>query len=656
MNSRWNDDEARRCGSDLLALRVYSSRLLGQDPDLVLHGGGNTSVKAKRRNLFGEEEDILYVKGSGWDLATMEAKGFAPCRLQPLQRLANLEAMSDRQMADELRAAMVDPNAPAPSVEAILHAILPFTFVDHTHADAVVALSNTPDGHRLLADLYGERVVLVPYCMPGFVLARRVHVQLGACDWTRVDAVILEKHGVFTFANDARQSYEQMIQVVTKAEELLRKQGALVQVAGTDYATTREDLLQLAEVRRQVSKARGRAQVARFNGSAAIRAFAERKDAREIATRGPLTPDHVLRTKRLPLLVGSENAVSGYVDAYRDYFQRLHRPEHTCLDPAPRWGLWPQHGIVSFGSSVKEVQIVDDILSHTLPAIAWAEHFGGWNPVSEADLFDVEYWDLEQAKLGKPGATPVHQGKVALVSGAASGIGKACVEELVRGGAAVVALDRDPAVLTTFKDKAILPIVCDVTQSDEIAAAVARTVVCFGGLDLLVSNAGIFTQGSTLAEMREEDWERSLAVNLTAHRVVLQQALPFLQRGVEAAVVFVASRNVPAPGKGAGAYSAAKAGLTQMARIAALELAPQIRVNVVHPDCVYDTAIWSDEVLGSRARAYGLSIEEYKTRNLLQQEVRASDVAALIAALLGPLFRHTTGAQIPIDGGNDRVI
>ncbi len=657
MKSRWDQDEVRQCGDDALALRVYSSRLLGQEPGLVLHGGGNTSVKARRRNLFGEEEDILFVKGSGCDLATIAATGFSPCRLQLLQRMADLETMSDRQMADELRAAMTDPNAPAPSVEAILHAIIPFAFVDHTHADAVIAISNTPDGHRQLADLYGDRVVLVPYHMPGFVLARRVRVLLGSQDWSRLDGIVLEKHGVFTFAADARQSYERMISLVTQAEDRLRQKGAFVQVPGGGYTLPAEDLRQLAALRRQVSQARGQAQIARFNGSPPVHAFAMRPDAPAIASRGPLTPDYLLRTKRLPLIIDSEeDAVTAYVDAYKAYFQRFGRAEHTCLDPAPRWALWPQAGTVSFGSSVKEAEIVDDIIAHTLPAIEWAEKLGGWCPVDEEDLFAVEYWDLQQAKLGKPGKAPPHQGKIALVTGAASGIGRATVEALCHAGAAVAALDLDPRVGDLFKDRAILPIVCNVTNGDQVGDAVAETVRRFGGLDLLVSNAGVFTQGRALADLDDEDWDRSLAVNLTSHRRVLKHALPYLERGIDAAVVVVGSRNVPAPGRGAAAYSAAKAGLTQLARNGALELASAIRVNVIHPDSVYDTGIWSDGVLASRAQAYGMSVDEYKTRNLLRCSITSADVAALISTLLGPVFQYITGAQIPIDGGNDRVI
>lgn len=660
MKSRWNKDEAGKYGQDPLALRVYTSRLLGQDPDLVLHGGGNTSVKERRANLFGEEQDILFVKGSGWDLATIEAKGFSPCRLPWLQRMADLEKMSDQQMSDELRASMTDPNAPAPSVEAILHAIIPYSFVDHTHTDAVVAISNTPDGHKKLQDIYGDRIALVPYVMPGFILAHLVWMQLAKQDWSKLDGIILEKHGVFTFANDARESYEQMIKLVSRGEHFLGSRGAFVQIPGDGYELTSADLLHLASLRREVSRARGRAQLACFNGAPPVHAFALRPESVSIATRGTLTPDHVLRTKRLPLIVdvadGGRACVDGYVDAYNDYFKRLARPEHKRLDPAPRWGLWPRVGTVSFGSSVKEVQIVDDIIVHTLPAIEWAEMLGGWQPVSEQELFDVEYWDLEQAKLGKPTVPPPHQGKVALVSGAASGIGKATVEALCKAGAAVAALDLDPKVRDLFKDKSILPIVCDVTNTDQVRAAIEQTVRRFGGLDLLVSNAGVFTQGSPIADLGDDDWDRSLAVNLTSHRTVLKHALPFLKLGIDAAVVIVGSRNVSAPGRGAAAYSAAKAGLTQMARIAALELAPDIRVNVIHPDSVYDTGIWTDKVLESRAQAYGLTVDEYKKRNLLQRPITSPDVAALIGELLGPVFRHTTGAQIPIDGGNDRVI
>ncbi len=665
MKSLWSPEEAARCGGDPLALRVYTSRLLGREPSLVLHGGGNTSVKGAAYDLFGDAEDVLYVKGSGWDLATIEAAGFAPVRLGVLQRMATLEHLTDAAMVRGQRAAMTDPAAPNPSVEAILHAVIPFKFVDHTHADAVVTVTNTPGGEARIREIYGDRVLVIPYVMPGFILARKIFELTQGIDWSRYEGMVLLNHGIFSFADDAQESYERMIRLVTEAEQYLARQGVWPAACGQDSdrsagrAGEGAAALRLAQIRRAVSRVRGGAVVCHWARDALSVAFAARPDVAAIATRGPLTPDHVIRTKPIPVVLGDdpEASVQAYADAYRDYFTRNDDGRLTCLNPAPCWGVWPGEGVIGFDRSLKGAAIIADIVAHTLPAICAAEHLGGWRALPERDLFEMEYWELEQAKLGKAKAGLPLQGRVALVTGAASGIGKACVEELLAQGAVVTALDLNPAITTLFGKAEVLGQVCDVTDAAQLRAAVEATVCRFGGLDILVSNAGAFFAAETIAEMSLATWQTSLAVNLTSHQQLLQAAAPYLQVGIEPAVVMIASKNVPAPGPGAAAYSVAKAGQTQLARVAALEMAKYgVRVNVLHPDAVFDTGIWSEEMLATRAAHYGVTVEQYKRKNLLRTEIRSRDVAALAAAMAGPLFAHTTGAQLPIDGGNERVI
>lgn len=660
MQSLWNDTEARACGGDALKLRVYTSRLLGREPSLVLHGGGNTSVKAEVENLFGDMEPVLYVKGSGWDLATIEAEGFAPVRLDVLQRMATLPELSDSQMVRAQRAAMTDPYAPNPSVEAILHAIIPFKFVDHTHADAVVTLTNTPDGEARIRALYGDRVLVVPYVMPGFVLAKKIWEMTADIDWSRLEGMVLMNHGIFSFADDARDSYERMIALVSQAEQALAAEGArVVRAADEAGMPTADDLLALSELRRAVSLARGASVVVNWDRGEEARGFSAREDVADIATRGPLTPDHVIRTKRVPLIVtgDAELDTARYIDDYHAYFERNNDDDLTCLDPAPRWAVWPGRGILAFGASVKEAGIIGDISRHTAAAIQRAECLGGWRALPEHDIFEVEYWDLEQAKLRKAGKPAGFAGKVALITGAASGIGRVCADALHARGAAVVALDIDPSVTTHFDTADRLGLVCDVTDAEATRAAVEQAVAHFGGLDVLVSNAGNFPANLRIEDMDPAVWERSLQLNLTAHQRLLQYSIPYLARGLQPAVVLMASKNVLAPGPGAAAYSVAKAGLTQLGRVAALELAPQgIRVNMLHPDAVFDTGIWTDQVIADRARHYGMTVQEYKTKNLLKVEITSADVADMVCALAGPLFAKTTGEQVSIDGGNDRVI
>ncbi|MDE0631604.1 MAG: bifunctional aldolase/short-chain dehydrogenase [Caldilineaceae bacterium] len=662
MQSRWNDEEAAEFAGDPLGMRVYTSRLLGSDPSLVLHGGGNTSVKAAAQDILGDTEEVLYVKGSGWDLATIEAPGFAPVRLDALRRMATLEALSDSSMVTAQRAAMLDPYAPNPSVEAILHAIIPYRFVDHSHADAVVTLTNTPDGEARVRELYGPQMMIVPYVMPGFVLARTIYEMTRDADWDALPGMILLNHGVFTFADSARESYERHIEIVTAAENYIEVQARSAgRKTGSDRrriaSTTLEEL---ARLRKAVSTARGQAVLASIDAGGDVREFSRLPNAPELATRGLLTPDHVIRTKRIPLVVsgrGAERDVEEYAAAYCDYFDRHADGSLDRLDPAPRWALWPGVGSVAFGGSPKEIAVIDDIKRHTLRAIAWSESLGGWQPLGESEIFAIEYWELEQAKLKGAGAPPPLQGKVALVTGAASGIGRACVEEFLGQGAVVAALDISPKVTELFDRQNVLGLICDVTDDDRLKKAVEDVVSHWGGLDVVICNAGVFPASQTLAKVEADHWDRSIQVNLTSQHRLLQACAPFLESGCDPAVVIIGSKNAPAPGPGAGAYSVAKAGLTQLARVAALELAAKgIRVNVLHPNAVFDTALWTEELLKERADSYGISVDAYKTRNLLGVEITSSDVAAMACAVAGPVFAKTTGAQIPIDGGDERVI
>jgi rhamnose utilization protein RhaD (predicted bifunctional aldolase and dehydrogenase)/NAD(P)-dependent dehydrogenase (short-subunit alcohol dehydrogenase family) len=656
MKNRWNDNEAANCNNDPLQLRVYTSRLLGQDEDLVLHGGGNTSVKTKETNLFGEEEDIIYVKGSGWDLATIEAAGFAPVKLKPLLQMAMLEQLTDTEMVKQQRIAMTNPSAPNPSVEAILHAIIPFQFVDHTHADAVVTISNTPNGSERIEEIYGKDFLIVPYVMPGFVLAREVYQLTRNTNWQTTKGIILLHHGIFTFHDDAKTSYGNMIDAVTKAETYLATH-TTTKTSETNTGT--KNTLLLAQIRQQVSRARKTPVLAQQNTSEVVTTFSNRADITAIATRGPLTPDHIIRTKRTPAILSgnAEKDIKNYVTEYNHYFKTNSSEHHISLDAAPRWGIWPKHGVVYFDNSINNINIIRDITQHTLKAISQAEQLGGWKALSIPHLFEMEYWSLEQEKLKKAGKAKSMQGKIALVTGAASGIGKACVEKLLQEGAAVAALDINTEILNCFKGNEVLPLVCDVTDSLQIKNAIEATAAQFGGLDMVVANAGIFPKSFSIGEMDGSTWNKSMHINVTSQQQLLQYCLPYLELGIDPAVVIIGSKNVHAPGPGAAAYSVAKAGLTQLGRIAAMEFgAKGIRVNMAHPNAVYDTGIWTDEVLEARAKHYGQTVAEYKTNNILKMEVSSKDVANLVYIMLGPSFSKITGAQVPIDGGNDRII
>ncbi|MCF6355901.1 MAG: bifunctional aldolase/short-chain dehydrogenase [Candidatus Polarisedimenticolaceae bacterium] len=657
MQNRWNDQDAARHTTDL-ALRVYSSRLLGQDSSLVLHGGGNTSVKITQTNLLGEEEDILYVKGSGWDLGTIEEAGFAPVRMAHLLKLAQLEQLTDPQMVNELKTSMVLASAPSPSVETILHAALPYRYVDHTHADAVVTITNSRNGLARIQEIYGEDMVIIPYVMPGFDLARLCAKHFAAEASEKTIGMILMNHGIFSFGESAKVSYSRMIELVARAEEYLKANSAWDLPAPTGSSSDRPLRGEISTLRQEISAAAGYPMLLSTDMTPACLSFARRADISTLSQQGPATPDHVIRTKRLPLL-GRD--IAGYTAAYRRYFEennRLSKDEKTMLDPAPRMVLDPELGLCSLGRRARDAAIINDIYHHTLEIIQRAALLGGYQALPADDIFNVEYWDLEQAKLRKGGTLPPFSGEVALVTGAASGIGKACVDALLARGAAVVGVDINPEIETLFQRPDFFGLVCDLADETQITQALECAVRRFGGLDMLILNAGIFPSGCRIEALATEQWHRVLNVNLDANLILMRESHPLLKRAPAGGrVVIIGSKNVSAPGPGVAAYSASKAALNQLARVAALEWGPDgIRINSLHPDAVFDTALWSDELLQSRATHYNLTIEAYKHKNILQVEVYSSDVANLAAEMCGPLFAKTTAAQIPVDGGNDRVI
>lgn len=657
MKSILDSNEIAACTSDI-EQRVYTSRLLGRDKTLVLHGGGNTSVKASQKNVFGENEDILFVKGSGWDLEMIEAGGFSPVRLDHLRRLAQLPSLPDPAMVNELVTHMTRASAPVPSVEAILHAILPYKYVDHTHADAVVTVTNSVNGEARIREIYGDSVVVIPYVMPGFDLARVCAEEFERQAGPQTIGMVLLNHGIFSFGETAKESYERMIDLAGHAEEFLKRNKAWDIEWNMAEMPDGSVGLDLARLRKDISVVAGFPVVMVRHKDAQSLSFARREDVATIAQQGPATPDHVIRTKRLPML-GRD--VAAYAEAYRAYFvahEPMAKERKTILDPAPRLVLDPQLGMCAVGRSAKDAAIVAEIYSHTMEIIVRATALGGYRALPANDIFDVEYWDLEQAKLKKGGKPAAFAGEVALVTGAASGIGKACVDALLARGAAVVGIDLNPAITSLYDRPDFLGLVCDVASDEQLKSALMRTADTFGGLDMLVLNAGIFPGGCRIDALGTDEWRKVMQVNLDANFMLMREAHPFLELAPRGGrVVIIGSKNVPAPGPGAAAYSASKAALNQLARVAALEWgSDNIRINSLHPNAVFDTGIWTEEVLISRAKHYGLSVDAYKKNNVLKTEVTSRDVAELAAEMCGTLFAKTTGAQVPVDGGNDRVI
>ena len=687
MLSLWSDADARAAverwaplvGEDV-ALRVYTSRLLGRAPSLVLHGGGNTSVKSSVTEITGDVTEALFVKGSGWDLATIEPAGFPACRLPRLRRAAALGAMTDEQMVAELRGQMLDPSSPTPSVEALLHAILAAKYVDHTHADAVLAIVDQADSARLVAECWEGRALLVPYVMPGFDLARAVHAVLPAL--ATHDLMILDKHGIFTWGESARESYERMIDHVSRAERFVaaRRVPRVTVSAGADASGTvsagagaGDALARLAPLVRGAVAAcdptRGdlRPIVATTEHADLLALFAGGGERAWLAA-GPITPDHVIRTKPLPMVLAADataEAVAATTAAfgaqYMAYVERSARArgrEVKPLDRAPRVVLVPGAGALCLGATAADACIVRDLVEHTAGVVADAEAVGAFRPVGEADLFDVEYWSLEQAKLGKPSASAPLARRIALVTGAAGGIGRATAARLLDDGAHVLLVDRDAESLASACEQLgarararVASHVADLASPDAGAGAVAACVRAFGGLDLLVSNAGTAPTGRLHEAEGEARLEESLRVNLLAHQWIARASVAVMAaQGLGGCLLFNASKSAFNQGPDFGPYAVAKAALVALMRQYAVDLGPLgIRANAINADRIR-TGLFGGGVLEVRAKARGVSVDDYFRANLLDRETTADDVARAFAWLA--TAEATTGCVVTVDGGN----
>ena len=645
---------------EALADIVQYSRLLGERSDLVLHGGGNTSIKTTVMDVFGNFTDVVYVKGSGWDLATIEAAGFVPLRSDRLAQLLQLDSISDSGMMNELRLASLDSKAPDASVESLLHSFLPAKAVLHSHADAIVTLTNLVDGEARSRELYGDRLVVVPYVMPGFDLAKKAAELWAAESNPSSLGMVLLNHGLFTVGDTAAEAYGRHIAMVTEAEQYA--DGVAGEAAPSQHpdliATSEVSALTIAALRSAVSAAAGIPMILSRSMDEAVASFVSRDDLSSIASRGPLTPEHSIRTKRIPQ-IGRD--VDAYVAAYNSYVETNGPAKGRTimpLSPEPRVILDAEIGLLTAGRTAKDAAIAADIYHHTIEVIQRATRISEYEALPEESIFDVEYWELEQAKLARESDPLPFRGEVAIVTGAASGIGRACAEAFLAAGAAVIGLDRDPQVEETFGGASWFGIAVDVTDIDAMRAAVHAGVDRFGGVDMLVMAAGIFAASAPIAELDLGSWRKSMAVNADAAVALLQMTHPFLKIAPgKGRVVLIATKNVAAPGPGAAAYSASKTAAAQLARVAALEWAEDgIRVNMVHPDAVFDTALWSPELIAARAAKYGVTEEAYKTRNLLHAEVTSARVASMVKTMCTDIFNCTTGAQVPVDGGNDRVI
>lgn len=673
--------------SEDVALRVYTSQLIGSDPTLVMHGGGNTSVKSTFTNVLGQQIPALFVKGSGWNLDTIAPAGLPGLDLEYLKTLRELPALHDKEMVNQLRTHLLDATSPNPSVETLLHAFLPHKFVDHSHADAILAITNRPDGEALVREIYGDKIGIVRYVMPGFALANECADVFDSSP--EVEGLVLLNHGLFTFAKTAQESYERHIKLVTLAEDWLRKERENLSRKLTCQEQTQDPAELCAKVapvlRRLIASATGQqdhpylSMVMDWRHSDEIMEFVNCTEFAELADSGPLTPDHVIRTKVYPLVISEPDwpnieeqltsAVTAYRKRYIDYYQRMteqKKVKRTQLDDFPRVILIAGVGALCWGKSAKDARIAGDITEHTITVKTLVHLTGQYLSLTEGHLFDVEYWPLEQAKLGKGLEKPLAR-KVAVVTGAAGAIGSAVAEVLIEQGAHVVLTDIDGDKLTATCNELAerhgkdcrRGIVCDITDEDSVKAMFSEATRQYGGIDIVVPNAGI-AHSEPLAELSLSDWQRVQNVNVNGTFLVMREAAALLTRqGLGGHIVVMGSKNVAAPGAQFAAYSASKAAVHQLAKVAALELAPHgVRVNVLAPDAVFGaeghaSGLW-DEVGPARAEAHGIDFgkleEHYRARNLLKARVTGRHVGNAVVYLASNQT-PTTGAILPIDGG-----
>jgi rhamnose utilization protein RhaD (predicted bifunctional aldolase and dehydrogenase)/NAD(P)-dependent dehydrogenase (short-subunit alcohol dehydrogenase family) len=653
-----------------LALRVYSTRLIGRDPKLVLHGGGNTSVKAKARDLSGAEADALYVKGSGWDMGAIEPAGLPAVRLAPLLALRAQQAMSDTDMARALRAFLIDPQSPSPSVETLLHAFIPAAFIDHSHATAVLSLIDQPDSAALCAEVYGKRLGFVPYVMPGFGLAKKCAEVFEQNP--NVEGLILDKHGIFTFGATAREAYERMIEFVSLAEARLHKNRKAIAAASlpakiAPLAAVAPIVRGACSLRDVQGEGAHQRPIMDFRTGEAILNYVNGKELARYARAGPLTPDHVMRVKPWPLIVPAPQdgklgefkdavleAARAFMDDYRGYFTR-HRTRGngaSMHDPAPRLVLVPGLGLFGLGASAKDAGIAADIAEAGIEGITDAEAIGRFTAIGEADMFDIDYWPLELAKLGAR-KTPALGGQVAVVTGAAGAIGAATARTFAQAGAAVALLDLDlnaAQAQAAGLGGAAIALACDVTDAKSVTAAFDAVAGKFGGVDIAISNAGAAWQGK-IGEVDEKILRQSFELNFFAHQKVAQAAVRImLRQGTGGCLLFNVSKQAVNPGPAFGPYGLPKAATLFLMRQYALDYGSEgIRANAVNADRVR-SGLLTDDFIKERAQARGVSARDYMSGNLLHREVTAADVAQ--AFLAQALALKTTADVTTVDGGN----
>ena len=694
--NRWSKKDSEKfiqeyCSKGIskdLALRTYSARLLGSDPELVLHGGGNTSVKSVSKDVIGNDIEVLHVKGSGWDLATIEPEGHPAVRLKPLLELKKLNKLDDENMVAVQRQNLLNPKSPIPSVETLLHAFIPHKYIDHTHSLALLALANQPNAEDLCKKIFGSKVAIVPYVMPGFDLAIEASKAFEKASIEArekqidLEGMVLINHGLFSFGDTAQVSYERMTNLVNIAENFLKRKIKL------DFSITPEKNNNLVKVlpflrgllgRYFAKNGKNNKWIFDIRNNESTLELFQKTNLSELTKLGVATPDHVIRTKAVPLLLDSfsekdgidtwlkhaEDKIINYIQDYEEYFVRnsnLSNDKKTQLDPLPRLVLIPEIGLISVGADKKASKIAADIGQAWIETLLSASSIGTFAPVGEKDTFDMEYWSLEQAKLGKEKKEPLFKGNIVAITGAGGAIGSQIAKQFKLAGAEIIAIDlnKSAAELTAKNcGENSLSICCDITNPLELDKTFDEIIRNYGGLDILISNAGAAWEGS-IAKMDTSIFRESMELNLFSHYFASKRALEIFHSQdfnqvdeesiIGGQILFNISKQAINPGPNFGSYGISKAALLALMKQISLEEGNnKIRANGINADRI-KSGLLNKEMIEKRALSRGISEKEYMSGNLLKSEVLAVDVAKAFLALAD--MKKTTGALLTVDGGN----
>jgi len=671
LKNNWTDSEAKKFKkkyknlgfSKDVALRVYTSRLLGKNKKLVLHGGGNTSVKTRIKDIDGKKYEVLCVKGSGWDMADIEPEGLPAVKLEPLLAMKKKKYLSDEDMVNFQKRNLINIKSPNPSVETFLHAFLPFKYIDHTHSDAILNLTNRPGGLNFCKKIFGNKVAIVPYVMPGFMLAKKIDDIYSKNP--NINCLILMNHGIFTFNNNAKEAYSLMIKYVSLAERAAKKL-KVKKIKQIKNFSTKFDAHEIAPViRGLLSKNKDQKFVVNYRLNKHLKYFMNGKNVRFYSSKGTATPDHVIRVKPFPLIITpkknssidefkttAKKAFENYRKKYTNYFnvnKKKVKEKKVMLDTSPRVVLVQNVGVFTIGKDLNSAKIVGDLTETNAKVIASVEETSSYKFISEKDLFDVEYWSLEQAKIKKQ--KKLLEGNVVVITGSTGTIGFETYKMFKNYGAEVVLLDYNLKRLKDLQSKIKdLCIHCDVRNKKSVKKAFNQICEKYGGIDILISNAGTATNGA-IGEIDDNILRQSFEDNFFSHQNCASEAIKIMKKqNINGCLLFNISKQSVNPGKNFGPYGLPKSALLSLCKQYAVDYGSYgIRSNGVNADRIR-SGLMNEKMIKTRAKARSITADDYMRGNLLLNEVKSEDVAKAFFHLA--TSKKTTGAVLTVDGGN----